>query len=209
MKVVVLTNDELKEELSAQGISAAMDVEWIGDVASFNLHKDADAWMDLLFDGSSDRVMQLKQLLPKPVIVNAVPATLKGLPAGFVRINGWTTFLKRAVLEAVADDVVKPVVEKIIDGFGKKVAWVPDVPGFVSARVVSMIINEAYFALAEEVSTKQEIDTAMRLGTNYPYGPFEWSERIGLKNVGTLLEILGKDQARYQPAILLQKETTN
>ena len=49
----------------------------------------------------------------------------------------------------------------------------PDIPGFISARVVSMIINEAYFALEEEVSSKEEIDTAMKLGTNYPYGPFD------------------------------------
>ncbi len=45
---------------------------------------------------------------------------------------------------------------------------------------MAMIINEAWHALAEEVSTKNEIDTAMKLGTNYPYGPFEWAEKIGL-----------------------------
>jgi 3-hydroxybutyryl-CoA dehydrogenase len=210
MKVVVLANDVLKDELSAQGISDRLQVEWISDPASFDRHTDADAWIDLLFDGKKERITRLQQLLPKPVIIDAVSSTLKDLPGGFVRINGWTTFLKRPVLEAAAGDAVEQrVVESIIGGFGKTVAWVPDVPGFVSARVVSMIINEAYFALAEQVSTKQEIDTAMKLGTNYPFGPFEWSEQIGLKNIGELLEVLEKDQSRYQPAMLLQKEMTN
>jgi len=90
----------------------------------------------------------------------------------------------------------------------KKIEWVPDIAGFISARVVSMIVNEAWFALEEEVSTKKEIDTAMKLGTNYPYGPFEWGEKIGLKNIYELLTVLSKTNSRYQPAALLQKEAT-
>ena len=90
--------------------------------------------------------------------------------------------------------------------FNKTAEWVPDLPGFVSARVVSMIINEAWFALEEEISTKEEIDIAMKLGTNYPYGPFEWGEKIGLHNVYQLLEALSVSQSRYIPAPLLKKE---
>ncbi len=74
--------------------------------------------------------------------------------------------------------------------FGRRVEWLPDEPGFVTPRVISMIINEAYFAFAEGVSTPEEIDTAMKLGTNYPYGPIEWGNRIGLQNVVRLLKKL-------------------
>jgi 3-hydroxybutyryl-CoA dehydrogenase len=76
----------------------------------------------------------------------------------------------------------------------------------LSARVIAMIINEAYFALGEGVSSKQEIDIAMKLGTNYPYGPFEWSERIGLKNIYKLLQKLNSTSSRYTIALLLEKE---
>jgi 3-hydroxybutyryl-CoA dehydrogenase len=69
-----------------------------------------------------------------------------------------------------------------------------------------MIINEAYFALEENVSTKEEIDIAMKLGTNYPYGPFEWCKKIGLKNIAALLAELSQTEKRYQPARLLLKE---
>jgi 3-hydroxybutyryl-CoA dehydrogenase len=83
---------------------------------------------------------------------------------------------------------------------------VPDVPGFIAPRVVTMIINEAYFALAENVSTKTEIDLAMKLGTNYPFGPFEWAEKIGLKNIAELLGTLSRVNKRYEPAPLLLNE---
>ena len=66
-----------------------------------------------------------------------------------------------------------------------------------------MIVNEAYYTLQEEVSTKEEIDTAMKLGTNYPYGPFEWSELIGLDKIHLLLTRLGNTDDRYRPARLL------
>jgi 3-hydroxybutyryl-CoA dehydrogenase len=59
--------------------------------------------------------------------------------------------------------------------------------------------------LNEKVSTKEEIDVAMKLGTNYPYGPFEWSEKIGLKNIYELLFTLSRTSPRYEPAGLLKK----
>lgn len=69
-----------------------------------------------------------------------------------------------------------------------------------------MIINEAYFAVNDEVSSKKEIDTAMKLGTNYPYGPFEWAALIGKNNILELLQKLSLTDTRYQPAELLIKE---
>jgi 3-hydroxybutyryl-CoA dehydrogenase len=76
----------------------------------------------------------------------------------------------------------------------------------VSARVVAMIVNEAYFALGEAISSKKDIDTAMKLGTNYPFGPFEWSEKVGLKNIYSLLLKLSESSARYAIAPAMIKE---
>ena len=70
-----------------------------------------------------------------------------------------------------------------------------------------MIINEAYFALEDNVSSKAEIDTAMKLGTNYPYGPFEWASVIGTENILTLLQKLYLTDSRYKPSQLLITET--
>ena len=69
-----------------------------------------------------------------------------------------------------------------------------------------MIINEAYFGLGDDLSTKAGIDTAMKLGTNYPYGPFEWCEKIGTEKIYSLLKKLEATNSRYTPAPLLAKE---
>ena len=60
-----------------------------------------------------------------------------------------------------------------------------------------MIVNEAFIALKEDVSTKNEIDTAMKLGTNYPYGPFEWCEKIGREKIRSLLQQLSKGHETF------------
>jgi 3-hydroxybutyryl-CoA dehydrogenase len=209
MQVVVLTNDELKEELLVQGLKETLTVKWIKNPDEFHQFSDAGAYIDLLFDYNTERIELLKKLPSKPVLINAVNGTLKDLPENFIRINGWATFLKRPLVEAAASEKIREDAEKIMDPLSKKIEWTADVPGFISARVVSMIINEAYFTLAEEVSSKQETDTAMKLGTNYPYGPFEWAEKIGLKNILALLQQLNKEKQRYQPAALLEKEANN
>ncbi|NKQ99539.1 3-hydroxyacyl-CoA dehydrogenase, partial len=58
----------------------------------------------------------------------------------------------------------------------------------------------------QQVSSKKEIDTAMKLGTNYPMGPFEWAEKIGLRRIYHLLKTLEKEDKRYKAAGLLEKE---
>ena len=77
--------------------------------------------------------------------------------------------------------------------------------GLLQARIIAMIINEAYYALEENVSTKEQIDIAMKLGTNYPYGPFEWSEKIGIEKIYFLLEKLSAQNKRYTIAAAIKK----
>ena len=83
---------------------------------------------------------------------------------------------------------------------------VPDQPGMIAPRVIAMIVNEAYFALGEKVSTREEIDIAMKLGTNYPFGPFEWAQKIGIENIRTLLTSMRRSDPRYEMAPALVEE---
>lgn len=207
MQVVVLSNEGLKEELLAQGLQQEVQLHWLEEPGQLLDYPQADAWFDLLFENTDERIAILKQLTDRPVFINAATTTLHNMPGNFIRINAWPTFLKRPTVEAtVADAAMKEKAAGILAAFQKNTEWVADVPGFIAARVVSMIINEAYFSLAEEVSSKQATDTAMKLGTNYPYGPFEWAEKIGLKRIAGLLAVLSKEHSRYQPASLLLKE---
>jgi 3-hydroxybutyryl-CoA dehydrogenase len=204
MKIAVITDEVLKQELLATGMPDKVTVEWLAEPA---MVKEAEAYLDLLFQPTAERVITLKRLQPAIIIVNSVITTLDKLPENFIRFNGWPAFFKRPVAEAACqNNNIKEKATTIFSAFGKTTEWVSDLPGFIAARVVSMIINEAYFTLDEKVSSKKEIDMAMKLGTNYPYGPFEWSEKIGLKNVYDLLTTLSNSNSRYEPAALLIKE---
>jgi 3-hydroxybutyryl-CoA dehydrogenase len=207
MKIILLCNTLQKEELITQDSDKTLELVYCDNPGSA-VTNGAGACIDLLFDNTAERVKELTGLQTKIIIVNSVIVTLNDLPPGFVRINGWNTFLKRSIVEASGPRNIKKNVEQVFSGFNKKTEWVADIPGFITARVVASIINEAYFSLQEKVSSKNEIDTAMKLGTNYPYGPFEWSQKIGLKNIFNLLSHLSEQQKRYTPAELLGKEAS-
>ena len=208
MQVVVLADAGLKEELLAQEVNEPLELKWLTSIEELKGSVNAEACIDLLFEPDPKRIELLKEMLPRPVLVNSVTTVLKELPEGFVRFNGWPTFLKRTIIESACnDDSIKKRTEEIFSLLNKKAEWVADEPGFIAARIVAMIINEAYFALGENVSSKNEIDMAMKLGTNYPYGPFEWAEKIGIKKITDLLNELSSSNKRFEAAAWLQNET--
>ena len=207
MAIVVLISDALKVELMSNGIPAPAEVIWVNEVISFQQHRTTDVFIDFLFENTQERIEILKQL-QSTVIVNSVVDTLAEIDEGFIRINGWPTFLKGGLIEATClKDNLKEKAAEAFVYFEKTIEWLPDEPGFVTPRVVSMIINEAYFALGEGVSAPEQIDMAMKLGTAYPYGPFEWANKIGVQNIVDLLNKLSRQQARYIPCELLVQET--
>ena len=89
---------------------------------------------------------------------------------------------------------------------GREVEWVGDAPGLVLGRIVCQLVNEAAFALREEVGSARDIDAGMRLGLNYPRGPLEWADTIGLDHVLAVLDALHAEygEERYRPAPLLR-----
>jgi len=123
--------------------------------------------------------------------------------------NGMPTFFNREYLEVtLLRQRDAAVLREICLKLSTEFKIVEDQAGMVTSRVVCMIINEAYFALEEGVASRSDIDLAMRLGTNYPYGPFEWAERIGVSRVCRLLEAVhtATGDPRYRLAPLLRNE---
>jgi 3-hydroxybutyryl-CoA dehydrogenase len=201
---IITATEQQKQELTAQGLLADLHLEWNN---TLQIREGAAIYIDLLFDNSPERIKQLTLLPAQAIFINWTAGSLKNLPDHFIRFNGWPSFLQRNIVEAAAPgEEVRKIGEEFFASFNKKVEWLNDTPGFISARVIAMIINEAYYALEERVSTKEEIDTAMKLGTSYPFGPFEWAEKIGLKKVYDLLLALATINTRYLPAPLLKKE---
>lgn len=131
-----------------------------------------------------------------------VKATLFGF-------NGLPTFLNRGVMEvSILKKEDESQLQEICKSLGTDFLLVDDRVGLVTPRIVCMIINEAYFTVLEGTATREDIDQAMKLGTNYPFGPFEWCTRIGVKHVYELLEAVYEDthDERYKICSLLKKE---
>ena len=97
---------------------------------------------------------------------------------------------------------------EVCGALGTNFQIVADQVGMVTPRVIGMIINEAYCTAEEGIATKDDIDLAMTLGTNYPQGPFAWGKIIGIKNIYRLLKALYETTGdeRYQSSEMLKRE---
>lgn len=74
----------------------------------------------------------------------------------------------------------------------------------ICLRVLAALINNAAWALSEGVASADDIDTAMRLGVNYPQGPLAWGDALGLARLVELLRALeAAEGPRYRPCPLL------
>jgi 3-hydroxybutyryl-CoA dehydrogenase len=79
--------------------------------------------------------------------------------------------------------------------------------GSIVERVVLAIVNEAYRALGDGVASQPDIDRAMQLGANHPFGPFEWARRTGVHEVTVMLDALSDEDAdTFRPALPLLLE---
>ncbi len=199
MKYVVTGNVEIFNEL----IKSLPDITWIHaeNITELFSHIDADAVFDLDENSCIDY-----SATTQPVFINSMVKSLseKNSNKNIIRINLWPGFAEKELWEIAGE--INMEAAHVLKSLGKKFITVNDEPGFVSPRIIAMIINEAYFAKDENVSSENDIDVAMKLGTNYPYGPFEWCRKIGVKKVYDLLEKLSVTDKRFTPAAGLKNE---
>jgi 3-hydroxybutyryl-CoA dehydrogenase len=98
-------------------------------------------------------------------------------------------------------------VMRTLQDWGLQPTEVHDVPGLIVGRTVAMLVNEAADAVHQGVCDAKDADTAMKLGTNYPAGPFEWLAEIGSAYVVDMLDNLFKAyrSERYRISPLVRK----
>lgn len=175
---------------------------------------DADIVFD--FDPSECTITRYSEFI-NPIFINSTFSTLSDL-IGQVNSEkcdfifgffGLPTFVNRSVLEVTtglkkSEERLEQVCKQLETDF----VCVEDSIGGVTPRVICMIINEAYYTLEDGTANRTDIDLAMKLGTNYPYGPFEWAQLIGIDNVIKLLDALYMDtkDERYKVCDLLRSE---
>ncbi|MFI5360835.1 MAG: 3-hydroxybutyryl-CoA dehydrogenase [Elusimicrobiota bacterium] len=99
------------------------------------------------------------------------------------------------------------IVRELSLKLGKTPAVAGDFPGFVSNRVLMPMINEAIYCLMEGVSTKEDIDTIMKLGMSHPMGPLQLADYIGLDVCLAIMNVLhdGFADSKYRPCPLLKQ----
>ncbi|MCZ0209519.1 3-hydroxyacyl-CoA dehydrogenase [Streptomyces sp. UMAF16] len=115
----------------------------------------------------------------------------------------------RIALSASQDTSPRTLAEAtgLFQTLGKDVSVIGDVPGMIVARTVARIIDLAHDAVAKGVATEEDIDTAMRLGVNYPLGPFEWGRRLGRDFAFDILDEMHErdPSGRYAPSLALYR----
>jgi 3-hydroxybutyryl-CoA dehydrogenase len=104
-------------------------------------------------------------------------------------------------------DATTASVVSCTQALGKTPVEAQDYPGFVSNRVLMPMINEAVYCLMEGVSTREGIDTVMKLGMNHPMGPLALADLIGLDVCLDILGVLhdGFGDPKYRPCPLLKR----
>jgi 3-hydroxybutyryl-CoA dehydrogenase len=222
MKILVVAEKKSQEEFKIKfNNKENFDVEYIDDTKSISPTYIQN--FEIIFDCSSslseNKIKIYAELANRIIVLNGVFGSLhsfqkeiKKSNSIFLMMNLLPTFINKPMAEcAILMNEKKSFIENIFQKLDWKISWVENRIGLVSPRVISMIINEAFFTLQEKTANKKDIDLAMKLGTNYPFGPFEWLEQIGVKNVYLLLEAMYADthDERYKICPLLKTEYLN
>ncbi len=217
MKILAKGSENRLTELKAKLSGVSCDLTCIDDnhfLFDANVH-DYDLIFDLKFDEKYEQLKYYARLKGVPVFVCAVKQSLAQtvhhykdkVECHLFGINALPGFINRGLAEV---SVWKNEDAPMLDNCMKELSWnyrlVADRVGMVTPRVVFMIINEACYTLQEGTASMRDIDISMKLGTNYPLGPFEWADQVGLRHVYETLEALWTDthEERYKICPLLK-----
>ncbi|RPI04433.1 MAG: hypothetical protein EHM64_09980 [Ignavibacteriae bacterium] len=128
-----------------------------------------------------------------------------------VGLSALPTLIAKPLVE-IAPTIYSPketieVTRRFFQSIGKEIEIVQDRIGMVLPRMLCRIINEAAYAIMEDIASPQDIDTALKLGAQFPFGPFAWAEQIGLNQVVAVLAALHADlqEERYRITPLLKQ----
>jgi 3-hydroxybutyryl-CoA dehydrogenase len=132
-------------------------------------------------------------------------------PGRLVGIHFFNPVLQMELVEVIPGHRTRPDVVQAAETFaralGKTVVHSTDSPGFVTTRGLGVLVNEATWMLYEGVSTREEIDTAYKLGFHHPMGPFELADLVGLDTLLAIMDVLwdGFRDPKYRACPLIRR----
>ncbi len=194
-------------------------IKWETDI---NTVADCDLVIEAVqedFDAKVKVFQQLDQIVQKQAIFVSNTSTLSltkisektKRPDKVIGMHFLNPVPKIPVVELVkclytSNETVK-IVKEFASSIGKTPVEVYEYPGFITTRAIVPLINEAMHILLEGVATAKDIDTAMKLGYNFQYGPLEMADSMGLDEVLTWMETLWNTlgEPRYRPNPMLRK----
>lgn len=204
--------------LGYAGLAAEMDDRLHHAYANVQLWEDEDTLDEIpeettvvfdVGDGANDRgavIEALDRRLPEETVIfvdayaTDVDALAKRLqhPGRIVGYGILASLENQLVVEVVdaeqtSDDALE-LAQDIFESIGRSVVLVENRAGLFLGRTVGSIVNEAVYVVQEEIATPQDVDLAMRLGTNYPRGPIEWGQAIGGDRVARMLQRLAAEE---------------
>ncbi len=204
---ILVVGREIDFEECQQKFGARQSVQHADSrVGATDLANDSDLIFDFLVIHDPDGIAEYRDA-QCPVFVNTAAHSLKWITKDlfdcqtlFFGFNGLPPFFSAPMLElSVKSKDDEQRLSEICELLDAPFQIVQDQPGMVTPQIISMIVNEAYHAVGEGIASREDVDLAMRLGTNYPYGPFEWAQKIGLQNILLVLRALKAEtgQERY------------
>ena len=131
-------------------------------------------------------------------------------PDQFIGMHFFNPVHKMKLVEIIrgleTDDCTFGIAETVARTMGKETVEVKESPGFVTSRINALIGNEAFYMLQEGIASARDIDKALKLGLNYPMGPFEMIDLVGLDTRLSILNFLHQSLGeKYRPCPLLVK----
>jgi 3-hydroxybutyryl-CoA dehydrogenase len=214
MNIVVVGSKE-QADLIREKVKGDHKILFAGFLSESHLEK-AEVVFDFNFDESTEYLEKYVDYPNMSVFLNAVTFNLaeqviyqSKIECNLFGFNGHPTFIERDILEvSLYNKEDSDLLESLMKSLTLEFQLVDDRVGMVTPRIIAMIINEAFYTVMEGTATKDDIDVGMKLGTNYPMGPFEWASNWGITNVYEVLEALYDDtkDERYKICPLLKKE---
>jgi 3-hydroxybutyryl-CoA dehydrogenase len=215
MKILLIGEVERVDILRAR---MNIQPDWEVDYSDGDEEEDFDLYdviFDLNFDDDRANFSAYAGLKEKMVFVSAVKQSLSEavfmhqvkVKCRLFGINAIPSFLNDSLLEF---SLYRKFEMEDLKNFMAKVKLdflpIEDRVGMIKPRVIFMIINEACYTLQEGTASIEDIDKSMKLGTNYPFGPFEWCDKIGVTHVFETLNAIYDDtrDERYKICPLLK-----
>ncbi len=203
---------------------AAARISWFASVASTSSVASSDFVIEAISENEEAKVCLFKQLdaVCKPGVIlasNTSSISITRLAEATNRADrvvGMHFFNPVPIMQPV--EIVRgkqtssqtlEATRTLADRLRKKPFTVNDRPGFVVNRILMPLINEAAFALQEEVADAETIDSLMKLGCNHPMGPLELADLVGLDVCLSILRVLQHELGdKFRPCPLLEQKVT-